>query len=421
MQVVAVRRLVPADQAAVFQLRQRGVQRAVVPTRLLLLSPTSTARSVSHVAGMRKAAMVWRTWRCAALKPRRANASTWVLAFCSGSAAGLKSACAWRQRSKSPGAGLISSHLASQGAQQQRVVAKGAEERQQLLARAAPRAANEGAPQRQRVVVAQPGEEEGIAAGPGLGRVRLEFRRVEPGGDEHARGAHLRQPPQEVPGARVSALAQAVFFQIGLLDVVRQAVEPGDVVGGLLVQIIIGQVRGVHARIGEQDALQAVEHQQEGPLVEHLPELVFPLRRGHLAHLGLRQPGSVGQRAYDEVLEVGVALVKAPPHPPCEVRQFVGRDVVEPLPREGALAHAADGDDVEEAHVARHDGVRRHPIGEQVQFFMPPNHLTRLQQRVGMRDVRRGSRGNEVGRVKAGALFSWLAVFLLFAARLASG
>src|SRR5262249_18649467 len=106
--------------------------------------------------------------------------------------------------------GSVSSYLASQGAQQERVVAKGTEEWQQLRARATSLAANEGAPQRQRVVVAQPGEEEGIAAGPGQGRGCLEFRRVEPSRDEHARGAHLRQPPQEVPGARVGALAQAV-------------------------------------------------------------------------------------------------------------------------------------------------------------------------------------------------------------------
>jgi hypothetical protein len=85
--------------------------------------------------------------------------------------------------------------------------------------------------------------------------VRLEFRRIEPGRDEHARGAYLCQPPQEVPGARVNALTPAVFFQVGLLDVVRQDIEPGDVVSGLLVQVIIQQVRGVHARIGEQDAL----------------------------------------------------------------------------------------------------------------------------------------------------------------------
>jgi hypothetical protein len=91
--------------------------------------------------------------------------------------------------------GPIPSHLASQSAQQQRVVAKGAKERQQLLTRAAPLATNEGAPQHQRVSVTQPGEEERVAAGPGLGHWRLEFRRVEPGGNEHARGAHLRQPP----------------------------------------------------------------------------------------------------------------------------------------------------------------------------------------------------------------------------------
>jgi hypothetical protein len=43
---------------------------------------------------------------------------------------------------------LVFGHFTGQGAQQQRVVAEGAEERQQLLARATAPAANEGAPQR---------------------------------------------------------------------------------------------------------------------------------------------------------------------------------------------------------------------------------------------------------------------------------
>lgn len=58
----------------------------------------------------------------------------------------------------------------------------------------------------------------------------------------------LRQPPQEVPGARVSALAQAVFFQIGFLDVIRQTVEPSDVVGGLGYPLNAGQLGVGHVR-----------------------------------------------------------------------------------------------------------------------------------------------------------------------------
>jgi hypothetical protein len=62
------------------------------------------------------------------------------------------------------------------------------------------------------------------------------------------------------------------------------------------------------------------------------------------------------------------------------VRQFVGCDVVEPFPRQGALAHPTDGDNVEEAHIARHNGIRRHSIGELAQLFAPPNHLACLEQ-----------------------------------------
>jgi uncharacterized protein DUF6399 len=54
------------------------------------------------------------------------------------------------------GCGPVFSHLASQSTQQQRVVAKGAEEWQQLLSCAAPRANNEGAPQRLRTPLFEP-------------------------------------------------------------------------------------------------------------------------------------------------------------------------------------------------------------------------------------------------------------------------
>ena len=123
--------------------------------------------------------------------------------------------------------------------------------------------------------------------------------------------------------------------------------------------------------------------------------------RLHLAHGFLGLPRDVGERADDEVLEVGVAFVEAPPHAPGEVRQFVGRDVVEPFPGQRALAHAADGDDVEEADVGGDLFVGRDPIGEQVQLGLAPDHLRGLEQRVGMGDVRCGAVGMRLGGWKS--------------------
>ena len=59
-------------------------------------------------------------------------------------------------------------------------------------------------------------------------------------------------------------------------------------------------------------------------------------------------PGHVGQGADDEILEGGVALVEAPPQATRERLHLMGSNVVEPLPGEGAFAHATDGDDVED-------------------------------------------------------------------------
>ena len=47
-------------------------------------------------------------------------------------------------------------------------------------------AADEAAPQRERVVVDQPAEKKGVAAGKRLSSLGLEFRRVEPGGEKQA-------------------------------------------------------------------------------------------------------------------------------------------------------------------------------------------------------------------------------------------
>jgi hypothetical protein len=42
----------------------------------------------------------------------------------------------------------------------------------------------------------------------------------------------------------------------------------GDHVGGALVEVVIGQTGGIHARIGDEEALQAIEDEQEWLAVE---------------------------------------------------------------------------------------------------------------------------------------------------------
>ena len=56
-------------------------------------------------------------------------------------------------------------HFAGKGAEQERVIAKGPEEREQLLAGAAVFAAHEAAPEGEGVVVGQAAEREGVATG----------------------------------------------------------------------------------------------------------------------------------------------------------------------------------------------------------------------------------------------------------------
>ena len=82
-------------------------------------------------------------------------------------------------------------------------------------------------------------------------------------------------------------------------------------------------------------------------MVERGQQLCFALAGlGVLLDLLPGAAGHVRQRPDDEILEGRVALVEAPPHPAGQRLHLLRRDVVEPLPRQRALAHPADRDDV---------------------------------------------------------------------------
>ncbi len=51
----------------------------------------------------------------------------------------------------------------------------------------------------------------------------------------------------------------------------------GDVVSGLLVEVVVGEAVGVHAGVGDEDALEPVEDEEERLAVEGGEQLVFAL------------------------------------------------------------------------------------------------------------------------------------------------
>ena len=131
----------------------------------------------------------------------------------------------------------------------------------------------------------------------------MQLRRVQARADQNAGGTHARQLAQKRPGARVGGLAQPVLAGEGLRRAHRQANCPGDIVGGLFVEIVVRQPGGIHARVGDQNSLQAIQHEQEWLGVEKLQQLCLALGGRHFLHFCAGAPAHVGQRAGDEVLE----------------------------------------------------------------------------------------------------------------------
>src|SRR5271156_929528 len=76
----------------------------------------------------------------------------------------------------------------------------------------------------------------------------------------------------------------------------------------------------------------------------------------------------IDERPAEEIVECRVALIETPPEPAGERLHLLRRDIVEPFPGKRALAHAADGDEAEDAHARSGIGD---PIGERVELGLP--------------------------------------------------
>ncbi len=77
-------------------------------------------------------------------------------------------------------------------------------------------------------------------------------------------------------------------------------------------------------------------------------------------------------------------------------------DVIEPLPDEGAFAHATNGDNVEDADMVHVGAGFSCPVGQQVQLSLPPNQALGLQEGIRTGDVGLRRRGNVTDVVKSG-------------------
>src|SRR5438105_2243038 len=159
----------------------------------------------------------------------------------------------------------------------------------------------------------------------------------------------------------------------GLCGARRETVYARNEIGCLLIEIVVSQAGRVHACIGYEKALQAIEDDEKWLAVEDGEQLRFLLWSREFLDLLPGLPGHICQGARDEVFERGIALVKTPPHPTCKGFHLLGSNVIEPLPGKGALAHAADSDNVEDAGTVDIRSGRSHPIGQQVQFDLASN------------------------------------------------
>jgi hypothetical protein len=74
---------------------------------------------------------------------------------------------------------------------------------------------------------------------------------------------------QKCPGARVGGLAQSMLADKGLRRRGRQTGGAGHHIRGSLINLVIGEVAGIHAMIGDQDAFQTIEDKEIGLSSRH--------------------------------------------------------------------------------------------------------------------------------------------------------
>jgi hypothetical protein len=118
---------------------------------------------------------------------------------------------------------------------------------------------------------------------------------------------------QKCPGARVDGLAQAMLAGKRLRRRGRQAGGACHHIRGSLIIIVVGEGAGIHAMIGDQDALKTVKDEEIGLFAEASQEPRLPLGPGQGAHNVLAVSAHIAKRADEEILEGRIAFVEAPP------------------------------------------------------------------------------------------------------------
>ncbi|MFY0531970.1 hypothetical protein [Nannocystis pusilla] len=206
------------------------------------------------------------------------------------------------------------------------------------------RAAGDQAPQQAGVAQLRHGLR-GRCDPPGLGMEPERAQEVgDVGGVEALRGGQLDAGHQSVAVAQVAGEDPRGREQPRRARLHQRAQEPAVSWIGAGVQVegrfgdLVRQARGVESVVGDQGALEAVEHEQERARSQGREHLA--LERGPVGAHGLRgrHPGRVGGEVTEHEVEGGAALVEAPPH--AAGPRGVTEPPLQPRPREGALADA---------------------------------------------------------------------------------
>ncbi len=126
-------------------------------------------------------------------------------------------------------------------------------------------------------------------------------------------------------------------------------VAVGDFVGGM-AGLVVGELGGVDAVVGDEDAFDAVEDEEPGLGLEVVEELLGEFGRFEFVEGFGFDAGDIGEGVAAEIGHLCAALVEGIPEAAGEVGADFGGVVIEPVPGEHAFAGAADG-------VEKDDGV----------------------------------------------------------------
>ncbi|MEI9811251.1 MAG: hypothetical protein WDO18_00625 [Acidobacteriota bacterium] len=216
------------------------------------------------------------------------------------------------------------------------------------------------------VAAEEAGEGFGIARGETFEGVMLaavfEGFGQQPRSDEDFGGRAIGEVTHEVAVERVGGLAQ------------------------ILLNLVIAHLGFFEVMISGEDALEAIEDEQEGLLAQFIDEGTsdFPIVSVAIGFdVGF---GDVGEGVADKAAHGTAAFIEAPPDTAGEIGDVFGGTIFHPLPGERAFAHAADGFEDE----GRFGGGG--PAVEVIQLMFAADEF--VGERVGRDGVERGRAGN---------------------------